>query len=579
MKLKCIIIDDEPIARKVLQEFIEEIDYLELAGQAENPLKAMSLLNNNDIDIIFLDINMPKINGIDFLKNSKINANIIMTTAYAEYAVEAYGLDVLDYLVKPIAFDRFLKACNKAKEASELKRSPSAQPQKTHDHFFIKCDNQIEKVFYQDLLYAEAMLNYVMLYTSSRKMMVYITIKSLEEQLPASIFIKVHKSFIVNINKIKSIEGNILDIGNEKIAISQSLREKVISEIVKDKMIKREANDVIGGGLRSANLTLPHFVHDVCSAIHPLAAASPFFKTLPLEQHGLEFIYPNIPAAHPFDDGSAAALYKSMEQTAQTLGVDKLSYLKLLEPLVKDWLQIGVDVLGPLHFPKHPVQMVRFGLKAITSATQLEKRFRSKEAGGLWAGMAAHSMQPLSNATSSAIGLVLMIVGHIAGWPIPKGGSNSIANALASYFVSLGGTIQTNFRVLSLNQLPSSHVILFDVSPKQLLQIAGHKFSSLYKWQLKRYRYGMGVFKIDWALDGPIPFTAPQCRQAGTVHLGNTFEEIARSEQLTSEGKHPDKPFVLLAQQSLFDPSRAPEGKHTAWAYCHVPNGSEVDMT
>jgi phytoene dehydrogenase-like protein len=340
-----------------------------------------------------------------------------------------------------------------------------------------------------------------------------------------------------------------------------------------------EANDVIGGGLRSANLTLPHFVHDVCSAIHPLAAVSPFFKTLPLEQHGLEFIYPNIPAAHPFDDGSAAALYKSMEQTAQTLGVDKLSYLKLLEPLVKDWLQIGVDVLGPLHFPKHPVKMVRFGLKAITSATQLEKRFRSREAGGLWAGMAAHSMQPLSNATSSAIGLVLMIVGHIAGWPIPKGGSNSIANALASYFVSLGGTIQTNYRILSLSQLPSSHVILFDVSPRQLLQIAGHKFSSLYKWQLKGFRYGMGAFKIDWALDGAIPFTAPQCRQAGTVHLGNTFEEIARSEQLTSEGKHPDKPFVLLAQQSLFDPSRAPEGKHTAWAYCHVPNSSEMDMT
>jgi len=239
MKLKCIIIDDEPIARKVLQEFIEEVDYLELAGQAENPLKAMSLLNNNDIDIIFLDINMPKINGIDFLKNSRISANIIMTTAYAEYAVEAYGLDVLDYLVKPISFDRFLKACNKAKEASELKRYPSAQPQKVNDHFFIKCDNQIEKVFYQDLLYAEAMLNYVMLYTSSRKMMVYITIKSLEEQLPASIFIKVHKSFIVNINKIKSIEGNILNIGNEKIAISQNLREKVINEIVKDKMIKR----------------------------------------------------------------------------------------------------------------------------------------------------------------------------------------------------------------------------------------------------------------------------------------------------------------------------------------------------
>jgi DNA-binding LytR/AlgR family response regulator len=239
MKLKCIIIDDEPIARKVLQEFIEEIDYLELIGQAENPLKAMSLLNENDIDIIFLDINMPKINGVDFLKNSKLNAKIIMTTAYAEYAVEAYGLDVLDYLVKPISFERFLKACNKAKEAGKLSPTAADSTAKVSDHFFIKCNNQIEKVFYDDLVYAEAMLNYVMLYTTSKKMMVYVTIKSLEEQLPAEIFIKVHKSFIVNMNKVKSIEGNILDIGNEKITISQSLREKVIDEIIRDKMIKR----------------------------------------------------------------------------------------------------------------------------------------------------------------------------------------------------------------------------------------------------------------------------------------------------------------------------------------------------
>lgn len=242
MKLKCIIIDDEPVARKILLEFIEEIDYLEFIGQAENPLKAMSLLDNNEIDIMFLDINMPKITGIEFIKNSRTNANIIMTTAYAEYAADAYGLDVLDYLVKPIAFDRFLKACNKAKEMKEIKALKGAMvnPQnKTSDHFFIKCNNQIEKVYYADLVYAEAMLNYVMLYTNSNKMMVYVTIKSLEEQLPADIFIKVHKSFIVNVNKIKSIEGNILDIGNEKITISQSLREKVINEIVKDKMIKR----------------------------------------------------------------------------------------------------------------------------------------------------------------------------------------------------------------------------------------------------------------------------------------------------------------------------------------------------
>jgi DNA-binding LytR/AlgR family response regulator len=239
MKLKCIIVDDEPIARKILQEFVEEIEYLELAGQAENPLKAMVLLGEQDIDIIFLDINMPKINGVDFLKSSKTNANIIMTTAYPEYAVEAYGLDVLDYLVKPIAFERFLRACNKAKEVRELKKESKTKVNKTADHFFIKFNNQIEKIFYDDLIYAEAMLNYVMLYTRTNKMMVYITIKSLEEQLPPEIFLKVHKSFIVNINRIKSIEGNLLDIGNAKITISQNLKEKVINEIIRDKMIKR----------------------------------------------------------------------------------------------------------------------------------------------------------------------------------------------------------------------------------------------------------------------------------------------------------------------------------------------------
>ncbi len=227
-----------------------------------------------------------------------------------------------------------------------------------------------------------------------------------------------------------------------------------------------EAKEVIGGGLRSAELILPHFVHDICSAIHPLAAGSPFFKTLPLEQHGLEFIYPAIAAAHPFDDGTAAALYKEIEQTAQTLGEDEVSYLRLIKPLVKDWPGIAADVLGPLHFPKHPADMARFGFNALTSATQLAKRFRTKEARGLWAGMAAHSIQPLSNATTSAIGLVLIIAGHLAGWPVPKGGSNAIANALASYFVSLGGTIETNFYVRSLSQLPSSHAILFDVTPK-----------------------------------------------------------------------------------------------------------------
>ena len=340
-----------------------------------------------------------------------------------------------------------------------------------------------------------------------------------------------------------------------------------------------EAKGNIGGGLRSAELTLPGFIHDICSAIHPLAIASPFFTKLPLEKHGLQFIHPTIAAAHPFDDGRAAALYSSIEKTAQCLGEDEVAYLKLMKRFTKEWPSMIADVTGPLRFPKHPMAMLRFGFNAITSARHLSKKFHSREARGLWAGMAAHSMQPLSNEATSAIGMVLMACAHSAGWPVAKGGSQAIADALASYFISSGGTIQTNFYVHSLNQLPSSHAVLFDVTPKQLLEIAGHTFSSFYRSQLQRYRYGMGVCKIDWALDGPIPFTAQECRQAGTVHLGNTWEEIAASEKLTAEGKHAEKPFVLLAQQSLFDNTRAPAGKHTAWAYCHVPNNSEMDMT
>jgi phytoene dehydrogenase-like protein len=340
-----------------------------------------------------------------------------------------------------------------------------------------------------------------------------------------------------------------------------------------------EAKGEIGGGLRSAELTLPGFAHDICSAIHPLAVGSPFFQQLPLADHGLEYIYPEIAAAHPFDNSTAAVLKQSITETAKLLGNDEPNYLKLMQPIVTDWPNIATDVLGPLHYPKHPLAMAKFGWSALTSATHLSRRFKTEEAKALLAGMAAHSMQPLSKLTTSAAALVLMTNGHLKGWPIPKGGSNRIANALASYFTSIGGKIETNTYVKSLEQLPSAHTVLFDVSPKQLLQIAGHKFSSLYKWQLERYRYGMGVFKVDWALDGAIPFSAEECRNAGTIHLGNSIAEITNAEQQTWEGRHPEKPFVLLAQQSVFDSTRAPEGKHTAWAYCHVPNGSRSDMT
>ncbi|HSB94667.1 MAG TPA: NAD(P)/FAD-dependent oxidoreductase [Flavitalea sp.] len=340
-----------------------------------------------------------------------------------------------------------------------------------------------------------------------------------------------------------------------------------------------EGKKEIGGGVSTQQLTLPGFWHDTCSAIHPLFVGSPFFKTLPLAEHGLQFLYPTVAAAHPFDSSSAAILTTSIDETAALLGDDQQAYQRLMSAVVSDWQEVDENLLGPLRIPKHPLSAASFGLKAISSAQQLAKRFRTTEARGLWAGMAAHSIQPLTNYATSAIGLVLLAAGHLKGWPIPVGGSVSIANALTSYFRSIGGKIETDFYVKNLKQLPSSDAVLFDVTPKQLLEIAGQSFSSFYRWQLNRYRYGMGVFKIDWALDQPIPFTAPECREAGTVHIGNTLEEIVTSEQETWNGKHSSRPFVLLAQQSLFDASRAPAGKHTAWAYCHVPNGSTIDMT
>lgn len=340
-----------------------------------------------------------------------------------------------------------------------------------------------------------------------------------------------------------------------------------------------EGKDTIGGGLRSAELTLPGFVHDICSAIHPLALGSPFFKTLPLAQFGLEYIQPTLPVAHPLDNGTAAVLKRSITGTAELLGADRQAYLSLMEPVVKNWPLIAPDVLGPLHYPEHPLAMAAFGLKGIQPATTLAKTFKSAQAKALFGGLAAHSIQPLTNVATAAIGLVLAAAGHLYGWPIPKGGSQSIANALAGYFVSIGGKIETGFYVKSLEQLPSANVVLFDITPRQLLQIAGHKFSLVYKWQLERYRYGMGVYKIDWALDGAIPFTAEECRQAGTVHIGGTLEEITSSEQEIWQGKHSEKPYVLLAQQSVFDGSRSPEGKHAVWGYCHVPNGSTKNMT
>ncbi len=340
-----------------------------------------------------------------------------------------------------------------------------------------------------------------------------------------------------------------------------------------------EAEQTIGGGARSAALTLPGFVHDVCSAVHPLAVASPFFSSLPLTEHGLEWVYPPAALAHPLDGGTTVMLERSLEATGETLGRDAAAYRKVMQPLVAVWQQLASDVLGPFRLPHHPFVLARFGRHALRSAYGLATAwFQDESARGLFAGMAAHSMLPLERPLSAAFGLILGITGHTVGWPIPRGGAQKITDALASYFRSLGGEIVTGMRVESLAALPPTRVILCDLTPRQLLRIAGSRLPPPYRRKLERYRYGVAAFKIDWALTGPIPWTAVACGHAGTVHVGGTLVEIAAAERAPWQGKVADKPFVLLAQPSLFDPTRAPAGKHTAWAYCHVPNGSTIDM-
>jgi phytoene dehydrogenase-like protein len=345
-------------------------------------------------------------------------------------------------------------------------------------------------------------------------------------------------------------------------------------------VIVLEAEDTVGGGARSAELTLPGFVHDVGSAIHPLGYASPFFSTLPLEEHGLEWVHPLAPLAHPFDDGSAAVLERSVEETGRTLGPDAGAYRELMEPIARDFDRLVGSLLGPPRLPRHPVALAGFGLRALRSARGLaEGLFRGERAKGFFAGNAAHSFLPMEQAPSASFGLVLSAVGHAAGWPFPKGGAQKIADALVSYLRSLGGEVYTGVRVGSVEEVPRTRAVLFDVTPRQLLKIAGKHFTGRYRCALERYRYGPGVFKVDLALDGPIPWRAEECLRAGTIHIGGTLDEISAGEAAVSRGEHPERPFVLLAQQSLFDASRAPEGKHTVWAYCHVPNGSTFDMT
>jgi len=337
----------------------------------------------------------------------------------------------------------------------------------------------------------------------------------------------------------------------------------------------------IGGGTRTAELTLPGFRHDVCSAIHPLAASSPCFHQLPLELHGLRWIFPPASLAHPFDDGGAALLEREIDATIQTLDwQDALGYRALFSPLCEWWPALVGDLLAPVGLPVHPVLMGRFALQAVHSAVSLAGgAFTGERARALFAGLSAHSFLPLEKAGSAAFGLVLGALGHVSGWPVAAGGSGAIAAALAGHLFSLGGKILTGAGVSALDELPADALTLLDLTPRQLLAIAGNRFDGRYRRRLARYRYGPGVFKVDWALSGPIPWRAPECLRAATVHLGGSLQEIAAAEREVWQGGHPERPFVLVAQQSLFDPERAPAGKHTGWAYCHVPNGSRFDMT
>ncbi len=341
-----------------------------------------------------------------------------------------------------------------------------------------------------------------------------------------------------------------------------------------------EAADEIGGGMRSAELTLPGFTHDICSTIHPLAIASPVFNSFPLDKFGLEFVQPPASLAHPLDDGSAVLLQKSIYETAKNLGADAENYQNLVGHLTENWHKLVPDILAPLRIPNHPFLLAGFGLKAFRSARGLaESYFSGERAKALFAGNAAHSMISLEDLPSAAFGLVLLLAGHGTGWGIPTGGSRKIAEALTNYFVSLGGKIETGNRVENIDELPSAKAILFDITPKQIIKIAGQRLPESYRKRLENFKYGAGAYKMDFALSEPIPWTAKECLEAGTVHLGGTFDEIAASETEVANGKIPEKPFVLVAQTSLFDKTRTPEGKHTAWAYCHVPNGSNADMT
>ena len=341
-----------------------------------------------------------------------------------------------------------------------------------------------------------------------------------------------------------------------------------------------EAADTIGGGARTAALTLPGFAHDVCSAIHPLAAVSPFFAGAGLDAHGLELLHADLPLVHPLDGGRAGVLHRSVADTVAGLGADGVAWDRHVGWVARRWGALASATLGPLlRVPRHPLTLAAFGARGVLPATVLGRAFRTEEAKALFAGCAAHSFLPLSHPFTASMGLMLLASAHVAGWPVARGGSQAIADAMAARLADLGGTIETGRTVRTLTDVPPSRAVLFDVTPRQLLDICGDQLPEGYRRRLGRFRYGPGVHKVDYALSEPVPWTNKAGRRAGCLHLGGTLAEIAAAEAEVAAGRHPERPFVLVGQQSLADPSRAPAGQHTLWTYCHVPHGSDVDMT
>ncbi|UCG84125.1 MAG: NAD(P)/FAD-dependent oxidoreductase [Dehalococcoidia bacterium] len=369
-------------------------------------------------------------------------------------------------------------------------------------------------------------------------------------------------------------DAAVVGSGPNGLAAAITLAQKGLSVIV------IEAKDTVGGGTRTSELTLPGFLHDICSAIHPIGAASPFFRSLKLEDYGLQWIYPPVSLAHPLEDGSAVLLENNIEKTVASLGADGRTYTRIMTPILKDWEGTIDDLLRPLSLPRYPVPFINFGKYAFRSTYGLANSlFEGERAKALFAGLGAHSIMPLEARFTASFSMMLGLLGHAVGWPVAKGGSQRIADTMSSYFISLGGHIQTGTYMKSLDDLPKARAILLDITPRQLEAIAGKEIAAKHLKRYRRFKYGPGVFKMDWALDHPIPWKASECLSTASVHLGGTMDEIAEAEDKVSRGKHPENPFVILAQQSLFDQTRAPDGKHTAWGYCHVPNSSTVDMS